>query len=353
MAKTIYLIFIALIFSKFCNGQDSLSKIEFGAYLDGYYTYDFSKPTNHQRLYVTQYDQHNTFAINHAWISGSYNGESVRSVIAMQLGSFPLRNQGGEPEVYQHLIYKAYAGLKITKNSWLDFGVFEGHFGYESALSIDRALLSPALSTEYTPYYQTGIRYGHEIDDKTKITFVLLNGWQSIAETNAQKSFGMAISHQLMPWLNIAYGNYFGNESTDSNDQNRSHHNFVAQINPINQLEMALQADFTNQENTVNNQELKTRMFTLVSSYHLSDKWAIAGRYENASDKDGLLIEGVVGSINMSVISFALNHTPVKNTSLKIEVKAYKDELRNFVGERGSGTGALVLSAGLAHKLGQ
>ncbi|MFT6883595.1 MAG: hypothetical protein ACI83W_002357 [Marinoscillum sp.] len=353
MAKTIYLIFIALIFSKFCNAQDTLSKIEFGAYLDGYFTYDFSKPTNHQRQYTTQYDQHNTFAINHAWISGSYKGESVRSVIALQLGSFPLRNQGGEPEVYQQLIYKAYAGLRITKNSWLDFGVFEGHFGYESALSIDRALLSPALSTEYTPYYQTGIRYGHELGDKTKITFVLLNGWQSIAETNDQKSFGMAISHQLMPWLNLSYGNYFGNESTDSNDQNRSHHNFVAQINPIEKLELAIQADFTNQKNAVDDQELQTSMFTFVSSYRFTDKWSIAGRYENASDKDGLLIEGVVGPIKMSVVSLALNYSPAENTSLKMEVKTYKDELRNFVGDKGSGTGAFVLSGGLAHRLGQ
>ncbi len=354
MSKTIYFIFILLVFSNFCNAQTPEPQISFVGYLDTYYSYDFSEPDFNQRLYVTQYDQHNEFALNHGWVGAEYDGEKLRGNLALQVGSYPANNYAAEPMPYQRMIYNAYAGLRITDNSWLDVGVFGGHFGAESALALERALLSPALATEYTPYYQTGVRYTHQLGDNTEVIGVVLNGWQNIAETNNQKSVGIAINQKLSEQISIGYGNYYGNESTTNGlDLMRFHNNLVIQINPMDGLTFVASGDYTTQQNSRTDAVEQVIMLNFIGDYALNEQWSVAGRYEYVKDEDGLLISGVSGAVDMSILSLAINYQPTPESSLKIEAKTYNDQDRNFVGSKGSERGAFVLAAGLSLRIGQ
>ena len=352
MRKTIYFIFICVFFLKFFNAKAQESKIKFGAYLDTYYSFDFSKPLDNQRLYVTQYDKHNEFNLSHAWVSAAYEEDKVRASLALQVGTYPANNYGAEPEKLYQMVYEAYAGYQVTKKGWLDVGIFGGHFGYESALSLDRDLYSPALATEYTPYYQSGLRYTHDLSDKTQLRAVVLNGWQNIGETNNKKSLGIAVDHTLNESFKISYCNYFGNESTNSNmDLMRFHNNLILEAKPLKNWKIAGVLDYTTQSNSATDKNLHTSFITVISKYTFSEKWSVAGRYENINDKDDLLINGITGQFAMNVISLSVNYYPTENAAFKLEAKTYKGPYNNFAGEEGVGAGLLVLGAGMAIRL--
>lgn len=324
-------------------------QLSFSAYIDTYYGYDFSSPSANQRLYVTQYDRHNEFNINHAWIKARYEQGKIRSELALQLGTYPINNYGAEPDPLYRLIHSAYVGYKLGENSWIDVGVMGGHFGYESALAIDRELLSPALATEYTPYYQTGIQYSWDISEATQFRAVVLNGWQNMAETNSHKSVGLALDHQLRDNFFVSYGNYYGNEkSGPGSKEMRFHNNFIVSYS-ANRFALTGVADLTRQDSvgTVRN----VLFLTGIASLELGEKARLAARYEYVSDEDRILINSVSSPLDLHVVSLAVEYRPEANVSFKLEPKVYNSTKDNFgrAGERVSN--AIVLNAGLAIRL--
>ncbi|MEQ8474210.1 MAG: outer membrane beta-barrel protein [Marinoscillum sp.] len=319
--------------------------MKFGAYLDSYYTYDFNQPNNNQRPYVTQYDRHNEFSINHAWINGAYESEKIRASLAIQTGTYPANNYGAEP-IWAQMIYEGFAGYRITKNGWLDIGVFGGHFGYESALSIDRELLSPALATEYTPYYQSGIRYTHDLSDNTQLRAVVVNGWQNIRETNDYKSVGLALDHQMSDKVFLSYGNYYGvDRSALGTNVWRFHNNGIISFSPSNELKLTGIIDWTLQEAGSGSQSVV--FLTTIASYKMSDKWSINARYEYVKDEDEVLINGFGPSYNQSIVSLALGYHPSAHVSFKIEPKLYAGN-SDYSANANS---AFVLHSGVAVRL--
>jgi hypothetical protein len=330
------------------QAQDS--PITFSAYLDTYYSYDFSNSLNNQRLYVTQYDRHNEFNINHAWLKANYNKGKVRSELALQVGSYPINNYGAEPDPFYRMIYSAYVGYQVTEKSWVDVGIMGGHFGYESALALDRELLSPALATEYTPYYQTGLKYTWAVTPNTEIRAVVLNGWQNIVETNNKKSVGLAVDQTIGEKLFLSYGNYYGNErSAAGPDLMRFHNNFIVQYKPQEKLALTGIFDVTNQDSvgTAKN----AYFLTGIVSYRLRDEFRVAGRYEYVKDSDRLLINSISPPFDMHVLSVAFDFRPQDNVSFKFEPKLYTGNRRNFQGRDGFGASSLVLNAGFALRL--
>ncbi|RED99775.1 outer membrane beta-barrel protein [Marinoscillum furvescens] len=352
MTRIISFIFISLLFLKFynVNGQDS--EMKFGFYLDTYYAYDFSKPTENQRLYVTQHDQHNAFQLNHGIIKGAYDGERVRGSLALQTGTYPANNYSAEPDKLYQMIYEGYAGVKVGKKGWVDVGIFGGHFGYESALAMDRALYSPALATEYTPYYQSGVRYTQPLSENTEIRAVVLNGWQNIGETNNNKAVGLAIDHRFGEQFMVSYGNYYGKENDGDSAVNRFHNNFLIELAPVNKLKIVAIADYTRQEVPNASDHHTTTFLTGIISYEVIDRWSLAGRYEYVVDQNALLLPAHVGEFIMNIASLTVSHQLNDAANFKLEGKLYRGPYDNFVGENGVGDATIVVSTGLMIKLG-
>ncbi|HCX22193.1 MAG: hypothetical protein CMB80_22680 [Flammeovirgaceae bacterium] len=357
--NSIVFIFILGLFLKYFNSQAQDSQMKFGAYLDSYFAFDFNNPTNNSRPYVTQYARHNEFNINHAWLKAQYDSEKIRGSIALQTGTYPQYNYAAEP-AFGQMIYEAYAGYKLTKNGWLDIGIFGGHFGYESALSIDRELLSPALATEYTPYYQTGIKYTHDFSDKTQFRAVVVNGWQNIRETNDAKSIGVALDHQFNDLIFISYGNYYGVDLSAGGDVWRFHNNAIIQITPSEELSFTGIVDFTLQENAayISDEDKKhtASFYTLISSYQFAEKWSVNGRYERVIDQDQVLIVVPVtnfivpeNGFDQHIISLSLNFNLTENASMKFEPKWYLGPGAYTANSEG----AFVFQAGFAMRIGQ
>ncbi|MEQ9306477.1 MAG: outer membrane beta-barrel protein [Marinoscillum sp.] len=320
--------------------------MKFGAYLDTYYAYDFNDPVSNQRPYVTQYDRHNEFSINHAWIRGAYESENIRSSLAIQLGTYPANNYGAEP-TWAQMIYEGFAGYKITENSWLDVGVFGGHFGYESALSLDRELLSPALATEYTPYYQSGIRYTYEVSQSTQVRAVVLNGWQNIQETNNNKSVGVAIDHQFNDMITASYGNYYGKDISAQSNVWRLHNNALLKLAPTDELTFVAVIDWTLQDAPLDNGNYQATFLTLMSNYNFTDEWSIAGRFEQVNDDYKILISTAYPDVNQTILSISVNYYPTSNVALKLEPKLYTQPTMSAANDKSP----LVIQGGFSVRL--
>lgn len=57
-------LFIALFFTAPIYGQENESDFTFTGFADVYYGYDFSKPLNNSRQFITQAARHNEFNLN-------------------------------------------------------------------------------------------------------------------------------------------------------------------------------------------------------------------------------------------------------------------------------------------------
>jgi hypothetical protein len=202
--------------------------IDFGAFLDSYYAYDFNRPEV-ERAYTTQPIKHDKPAINLAHIEMKIQSERMRSRIALQAGDSVERNAVLEHGTSKY-IQESYLGVKLGEKTWVDAGIFLGNIGAESWISKDNWTYTRSLLSDYTPYYSAGVRIDHQINQKQSIQLQVLNGWQNISENNGSKAIGIQYKHQINEDLTFIYNNFLGDEGVVSTKLRfRTYHNFIMQ----------------------------------------------------------------------------------------------------------------------------
>ena len=168
---------------------DTVVKVTFGGFVDGYYAYDFNRPPSIDRSYTTQPARHNEFNINLADVEAKVDGPRVHGRLALQAGTSVQSNYAGEPTIgsvsgstLSRHIQEAFAGYKVADKLWIDGGIFFSHIGNEAWISRDNWTYSRSFVAEYTPYYETGVRAVWQATPTFTVTGVVVNGWQNISE---------------------------------------------------------------------------------------------------------------------------------------------------------------------------
>lgn len=101
MKKTI--LSIAVLTTAIVHAQDSTmpattNPLTFSGYVEGYYSYDFNKPSNNTKPgFLYSHNRHNEFTVNLAFVKGSYNTERVRANLAVAAGTYMNANYAAEP----------------------------------------------------------------------------------------------------------------------------------------------------------------------------------------------------------------------------------------------------------------
>lgn len=347
MKSKLSTLLLFLLISNWSLAQEG-SNFSWSAYLDTYYAYDFNKPRSHDRQYSNMAARHNEFNINHAYFLGAFENENVRSEIGIQMGTYPDFNYAAEPSDFYRLIYKAYAGVKLGEGVWLDVGMFPGHTGYESVESLNNEIYTRALSTEYTPYYETGARITAELSAKVTLTGVVLNGWQNIGETNKSKAFGMNFNFQLSDAVELNYGNYFGDEGTRfTSSKYRVYNHFYVKHQASEKFHYTLGFDHATQEPISSNQTETFYFVTIIAQYRFSEKFSLAWRFEQADDNAQILIstnttEGFVGQ----VYAINFNYHISENAMFRVEGKLYDTDGEIFIeGPEASNSNQLIVGS--------
>ncbi len=279
------------------QSADTSVKVTFGAFIDGYYAYDFDRPPAIDRAYTTQPARHNEFNINLADVEVKLDGSRVHGRLALQAGTSVQSNYAGEPTIgavsgssLSRHIQEAFAGYKVANSLWIDGGIFFSHIGNESWVSRDNWTYSRSFVADFTPYYETGVRAVWQATPALTVTGVVVNGWQNISETNSDKAVGVRLDYAISPAVTVSYDNFIGNEQPDSVPSRLRIFNealLKAQVSSAFGIELT--ADYGLQRRASGSGNDAFYIGAIVARYALDPKVALNGRVEYFSDRNGIL----------------------------------------------------------------
>ena len=197
--------------------------VTFGGFVDTYVAWDQGRPFVRDRAFTTQAARHAEFNINLAYIDAILDGDRVRGRLALQAGTSVRAKYATEVSagadsgalISRH-IQEAVVGVRLGTGFWMDAGVFLGHVGSESWISRDNQMYTRSLIKDFSPYYESGVKFTYEWTPSVTLTGVVVNGWQNIGENNADKSIGGRLDWTLSPRISLAYYNLIGNEQPDT-----------------------------------------------------------------------------------------------------------------------------------------
>jgi hypothetical protein len=274
---------------------DTTARVTFGAFVDGYYAYDFSEPAERLRPFTTQAARHNEFNINLAHVSAQYTGPTTRARLALQAGTSVQVNYSFEPgEIagqtnYLPLVQEAYAGVAVAPTLWIDAGIFLSHIGSESWISIDNPTYTRSLPTDLAPYYQAGVRATWNATPSLTAQLNVINGWQVVAENNESKAAGVRLDWAATPALTLSYSNFVGREPhADTGEEGmRFFNDFSARFAPSERTTLVGTMD-------VGTQEGDTWLAgSLVGRHWVTPGVGITARVERFDDEAGVIAPGL------------------------------------------------------------
>jgi len=327
--KKLLILAAALTTGTLAYGQEE-PKIKVSGYLETYFGYDFDRPADNNRPgYIYSHNRHNEVNLNLGFIKGSYDNGSLRANLAVMAGTYTNANLAAEPGVLKN-IFEANAGVKLSKtgNLWLDAGVFASHIGFESAISKDCWVLTRNISSENTPYYESGakITYG-TTDGKLTVAALYLNGWQRISRQNgnSQPAGGLQVTWKPASNVTVNYSNYLGTEGADSVRVKRFYHNVYGIFQLTDRFGVTVGLDYGTQQKAKGSDEKNEVISPVaIAQYKFADQWAVAGRVEHYSDKNGIFIStGTPEGFKTTGYSLNIDYAPVSNAVLRLEGKVY------------------------------
>jgi hypothetical protein len=208
------------------TAADTSALVTFGGFVDTYYAWDFGRPPTVDRsfaggaLFTTQPARHNEFNVNLAFLEAKVTANRVRGRLALQAGTSVQSNYAGEPTkgqiqgpaLAQH-VQEAVAGVRVASGVWVDAGIFFSHMGMESWISRDNPTYTRSLVAEYSPYYQSGVKFTWTPSSRVTAQLDVVNGWQNISENNSGKGTGVRVDFAPAPGAAVSYYNFFSDEA--------------------------------------------------------------------------------------------------------------------------------------------
>ena len=296
MKKLLTTLLTLIALEGFAQSDSTLSPITFSGYIETYYSYDFGKPTNHNRpSFVYSHNRHNEVNLNLGFIKAAYQKENVRANLAFMAGTYTNANLAAEPGVLKN-IFEANAGVKISKkkNLWVDAGIFSSHIGFESAIRKDCWNLTRSMLADNSPYFETGAKISYNSDNgKWLISGLLLNGWQKIQRVNGNNTpaFGHQLTFKPNAKITLNSSSFIGNDKPDSVSQMRYFHNFYGIFQLTDKMALTTGFDIGAEQKAKGSSDYNTWYSTVVILKILpNNKNNLAARVEYYSDPNGVII---------------------------------------------------------------
>lgn len=320
-----------------CTSYSQENPLKISGYLETYYGYDFNKPSDNNRPgFVYSHDRHNEVNLNLGFVKAAFDNGNMRANLALMAGTYSNANLAAEPGVFKN-IFEANAGIKLSGNAnfWLDAGIFSSHIGFESAVSKDCWVLTRNISSENTPYYESGAKLSCSTNNGQFSAAVLfLNGWQRMnrQDGNSQAAGGLQLTWKPSSSLTFNYSNYLGSEGADPVRVKRFYHNFYGIVQMTKDLGLTAGLDYGMQQSAKGSSHYQHVISPVaIVRYRMAEKWAVAGRFEYYRDKDGAIIStGTPSGFDTKGYSLNVDYAPFPNAIFRIEGKVYDSEDRIF-----------------------
>ncbi len=229
-------------------------------YVEGYYAYNFNRPSNGITNYRGFDNRHNTFSLTNAALGANWAAGPVGGRVVLQVGAQPSTSYLSEPalpgaseanasngELWKYIqeafiTYKAPVGRGLL----LQLGICASPVGYEVLQVKDNWNWSRSNLFFGLPFYHTGLRATYELTDHLAATVSVFNGWNSVVDNNEEKSVEGQVNYKDDHWQLQAL--YFGGVERSTGAPEgpywRHHFNGTAQLDATTFLSFAAQADY-------------------------------------------------------------------------------------------------------------
>jgi hypothetical protein len=331
---------IALLASLYVSAQnDSTKKLIISAYGELYYSYDFSKPQNHEKAgFLYNHKRHNELNANLLLVRANYSDKNYRANLGAMAGNYAQYNLSGEPN-WAQLIYEANVGIKLSKKQslWLDAGIMPSHIGFESAVSADCWTLTRSLLAENSPYYEAGVKLGYTSkNEKLSAAAFYLNGWQRIRKPDGiqRPSFGTQVSYKPSSKITLNYSTFLGTDKPDTLKAFRHFHNFYMQYEPTNKFGIIVGFDIGSDKFDATNYGTWYSPVVIVRQ-SINAKTRVALRAEYYSDAKQIIIgTGTANGFQTFGMSSNLDYDINEKVKCRIEGKLYNSKDKIFGNKR-------------------
>ena len=201
--KTLSVIVLVLA-RQLALAQDSLvATTTISGFVDFYYSKNVAKPSTRVNKLRNFDIPENQFTLSLAEIVFQKRAEPVGFRVDLDFGTTNDIVQGIAPygtTPYNTLtnFQQAYltAVIPIGDGLTLDAGKFVTHMGYEVIESKDNWNYSRSLLFSWAvPYYHTGVRLMYPLGNNLTVGVHVVNGWNSVADNNDQKSLGFTLNY--------------------------------------------------------------------------------------------------------------------------------------------------------------
>lgn len=329
--KKIFIGILSIVsLNSFAQTDSTQNPIAINGYIETYYSYDFSIPSDHNRpQFVYSHNRHNEVNLNFGFIKAAYSTDKVRANLALMTGTYANANLAAEPGVLKN-IFEANAGVKISKNKdlWIDAGIFASHIGFESAIGKDCWSLTRSMMADNSPYYESGVKVSYISDNKKWFASgLILNGWQRIQRVNGNNApaFGHQLTFKPNPKVTFNSSSFMGSDTPDSTRQMRYFHNFFGQFQLAEKFGMIIGFDIGAQQKAKNSNEYYTWYSpVLILKYSPNEKISIASRGEYYSDASGVIIStGTLNGFQTYGYSLNLDYQIMNNVVWRIEGRQF------------------------------
>ena len=336
--------------------------LTFSGYLEAYYSYDFGKPTNHNRPgFIYSHNRHNEININLGVIKAAYQTEKIRANLALAAGTYMNANYSAEPTVMKN-IYEANVGVKISKKKdlWIDAGIMPSHIGFESAIGKDNWTVTRGMYAENTPYFNTGAKITYISDNgKWLASGVVMNGWQRIyrPDGNNTPAFGHQVVFKPNAKITLNSSSFIGNDKPDSTKQMRYFHNFYGIYQLTEKFAMTTGFDIGAEQKSKGSSQYNI-WYTpvLVMKYSPTSKQNIAARVEYYNDKNGaIFIPATIepsATNGLQAFGYSINYDYIirNNVMWRIEARNLnsKDKIFMMEGKPNSNNNSMLITTSLS-----
>jgi len=311
--------------------QDTSRTVTVGAFVDAYYAWDFLRPVNFDRAFTTQPARHDEFNVNLAFVDVKLTAPRTRGRLALQAGTSVQSNYAAEPrlgsisgpELARH-IQEATVGVRVGSKVWIDAGTYLSHIGQESWISRDNPTYSRSLIADYSPYYETGVKATWSASAKVTAQIHVLNGWQNISETNADKALGLRVDYAVSPRLAVGYANFVGNEMPDTVPSRTRVFNEVFANWTGGRLGLWATVDHGTQGRPASGHSTWYGA-ALIGRIRVTSTAAVSGRVERYVDPDGVIVAtGTPNGFRVSSASLGLDLAPLAGVVWRVEARAFR-----------------------------
>jgi len=195
-------------------------------------------------------------------------------------------------------LQQAYITLKAPMGSGLDFkvGKFVTLLGAEVIESPANWNFSRSFLFGYAiPFTHTGALASYSFGDLGSATFGVVNGWDLADENNSFKTMLGQLTLTPIKSVTLSTNLITGAERPSDNRNDRTVLDLVATWQPLEKLTLMANYDYGHESSvthgvagTAGPDSANWQGLALYAKYDLTDKWALAGRWEFFNDMDNV-----------------------------------------------------------------